>query len=297
MRIIRTIRQMRKEIPALRNKGQTIGFVPTMGAFHEGHLSLARKCRRENDICVVSIFVNPAQFGPREDCKKYPRQEKQDIRLAKKENVDIIFYPSEKEMYPASFLTHSRKTSVSTFGLTRVHIARLSNKLCGEFRPGHFDGVTTVVAKLLNIVRPDVLYLGQKDAQQAVILRQMIADLNFPVRVKICATVREPGGLAMSSRNAFLTPQQRKEAAVLYASLKEARQKIRAGEQNPGKLLRQIKQRIIRRSSAQIDYAACVDADSLDPIKDIRSHKRILFALAVRLGGTRLIDNIVVSGK
>ena len=201
MQIVKTISSIRRLIQKAKTENKTIGFVPTMGAFHEGHLSLMRKCRRENDICAVSIFVNPAQFGPREDYRKYPRQEAKDISFAKKENVDIIFIPSVEEMYPAGYLTS-------------VQVEQLSDRLCGAFRPGHFRGVATVVAKLLNIVQPDCLYLGQKDAQQAVILKRMIRDLNFPTNVNICPTAREADDLAMSSRNVYLMPQERKEAAV-----------------------------------------------------------------------------------
>ena len=205
MRIIKSISLLRKALHKFRNTHQSIGFVPTMGAFHEGHLSLMRRSRKENDITVVSIFVNPIQFGPKEDFARYPRPIRKDISFAKRENVDIIFYPSVDEMY----------AMYSKDFLTYVEAPKLSQGLCGKSRPGHFRGVTTVVAKLLNIIGPDHLYLGQKDYQQAVILRQMVTDLNFSVNVTICPTVREVDGLAMSSRNQYLNAPQRKEAGVL----------------------------------------------------------------------------------
>src|SRR5688572_13034297 len=200
MHIIRSPQKLYQTIKRLKLKGKTIGFVPTMGALHEGHASLLRRARKDHDICVLSIFVNPKQFGPKEDFKKYPRPEKEDAALAKMEGVDIIFYPSAKDMYPPEFMT-------------AVEVLGLSELLCGEFRPGHFRGVTTVVAKLLNIVNPDEMYLGQKDAQQAVIIKRMVADLNFATTISVCPTIRESDGLALSSRNKFLTSTQRSESA------------------------------------------------------------------------------------
>ena len=259
-------------------KNQSIGFVPTMGALHDGHLSLIRKSRRENDITIVSIFVNPKQFGPREDHSTYPRLEIKDILLAKKEKVDIIFYPSEEEMYPTSFLTS-------------VRVDQLTDVLCGPSRPGHFQGVATIVGKLLNIVTPDVLYLGQKDAQQAAVLKRMVTDLNFPVSIKVCPIVREADGLAMSSRNSYLTSRQRAEAPVLYQSLKKAKRKVLTGERSPTKIINLIRNQIKKQSSGRIDYIACTDANSLIPLKRIKG--RVMISLAVTIGRTRLIDNIV----
>src|SRR3989338_7919501 len=217
MQIIKSPQRLQRLIRLLRKKNKSIGFVPTMGALHEGHRSLLRKARKENDICVLSIFVNQLQFGPHEDLSRYPRPAVKDRSIAKEEGVDIIFYPSVQTLYPKDFLT-------------TVDVAQLSQTLCGQSRPGHFKGVTTVVAKLLNIVGCDFLYLGQKDAQHAIILKRMVADLNFPTTIKICPTVRNKSGLALSSRNKYLTPQQRKEAVILYRSLKEARAHIKAGE-------------------------------------------------------------------
>ena len=277
MRIVKTVKSLRCAIKKIKSPSKKIGFVPTMGALHEGHLSLIRKSRRENDIVIISIFINPKQFGPKEDFKSYPRPEKKDILLAKKEKVDIIFYPSEKEMYPTGFLTS-------------IDVDAITNVLCGVSRPEHFRGVTTVVGKLLNIVSPDVMYLGQKDAQQIIVLKRMIADLNFPVTVKACPIVREPDGLAMSSRNKYLTPCQRETATVLFKSLKDAKKKVLDGERNAAKIIRVIQASIEKHSSGKIDYIACVNADSLLPLKQLKD--KVMIALAVKFGQTRLIDNI-----
>jgi pantoate--beta-alanine ligase len=279
MKTITSISQLKKNIFKHQRENRTIGFVPTMGALHEGHLSLIRKCRRENDVCVVSIFVNPTQFGPHEDFAKYPRQEKKDKLLAQKENVDIIFYPSDRTMYPSGFLT---KVEVS--GITRI--------LCGRKRKGHFTGVTTVVCKLLNLVEPDTLYLGQKDYQQAVVIKKMIADLNINVTVKICPTVREKDGLALSSRNAYLTPRQRTQAPVICAALKATRKHIRQDGWRPQQAVRYIEQEIRSKTDGQIEYIECVDAQTLDTMTAFT--RKGVIALAVKLGKTRLIDNIIV---
>ncbi|MBI5024091.1 MAG: pantoate--beta-alanine ligase [Candidatus Omnitrophica bacterium] len=279
MRVIKSVKSIQQFIKKAKAAGKTVGFVPTMGALHDGHRSLLRRCRRENDIVVLSLFVNPGQFGPKEDFAKYPRREPADKKLAKKENVDIIFIPTAKEMYPAGYLTY-------------VEVERMTQGLCGRFRPGHFRGVTTVVGKLLNIVMPDVLYLGQKDAQQAAVVTRMVRDLNFPVRCKICPTVREADGLAMSSRNQYLSAGQRKEAAVLYRSLKEARQSVAAGNRLATVIVGKIRSRIARESSGRIDYIGCVDADTFMPLKRIQG--KAIVVLAVWFGRTRLIDNITV---
>ena len=280
MRIFNSIHSLRGAIKILKSRKKRIGFVPTMGALHRGHGSLFLRSRRENDITVVSIFVNPKQFGPREDFDAYPRPEKSDILLAKKEMVDIIFYPSENEMYRTGFLTS-------------VQVDTISQILCGKSRPGHFRGVTTVVNKLLNIVAPDVLYLGQKDTQQAVLIKRMIADLNIPVTVRICPIVRERDGLALSSRNCYLSARQRLEAPILYRALQNAKQKALEGEHRSLHLGRFIRSTIARQSSGKIDYIACVDADTLAPLRRLRG--KIMIALAVKFGKTRLIDNIVFS--
>lgn len=279
MRVIRSVRPIQQFIKKAKLAGKTVGFVPTLGALHDGHRSLLRRCRRENDIVVLSVFVNPRQFGPKEDFAKYPRREPADKKLAKKENVDIIFIPTAKAMYPEGYLTY-------------LEVERMTQGLCGRSRPGHFRGVTTVVGKLLNIVMPDVLYLGQKDAQQAAVLTRMARDLNFPVLVKTCPTVREADGLAMSSRNQYLSAGQRKEAIVLYRSLKEARQGVAAGNRLATEIVGKIRSRVTRESSGRIDYIECVDADTFMPLERIQG--KAIVALAVWFGRTRLIDNITV---
>ncbi len=251
-----------------------------MGFLHQGHLSLLRQSKKENDISVLSIFVNPLQFGDNEDYEKYPRDKKRDELFAKKEKIDIIFYPSIEEMYSSDYLTF-------------VNVDRLSQTLCGQSRPGHFRGVTTVVAKLTNSVLPDVIYLGQKDAQQSVIIQKMINDLNWPVRIKILPTVRDQDGLALSSRNRYLSKIERHQASCLYESLKKAETLIRKGEQGSGAICRFIKKNIANYHLAKIDYVACVDAKTLQPLKVLKGS--VLIALGVFIGKTRLIDNMVVN--
>ncbi len=282
MRLVRSIKAVRKLIKEAKLKNKTVGFVPTMGYLHAGHASLLRTCKRENDISVMSIFVNRKQFGPKEDFTKYPRDIKNDIFFAKKENVDIIFYPSEKEIYPAGYLTF-------------VNVNEITDCLCGKSRPGHFKGVTTVVAKLLNIVSADTMYLGQKDAQQAIVLKKMVADLNIPVTVKVLPTVREKSGLAMSSRNSYLTQTERATAATLYAALSQAKKIISKGERNASKITNLIKSKINQAHAFKIDYVECRDAQTLGAIKTLQG--RVLIALAVWLKKTRLIDNVIVSVK
>ncbi|MCX5697286.1 MAG: pantoate--beta-alanine ligase [Candidatus Omnitrophica bacterium] len=279
MVIIRTIKRLRQVLSGYNRKGRTIGFVPTMGALHYGHLSLIKACRRENKIVVVSIFVNPTQFGPGEDLKKYPRTLKQDAALCKKEGVDIIFYPDAKEMFPSGYETF-------------VTVEGLSRELCGLFRPGHFRGVATVVAKLFNIVQPDIAYFGQKDAQQAAIVRRMVRDLNMPVKIKVMPTVREIDGLAMSSRNAYLNPLERKDALVLSRSLALAKRLVHDGVKDIAEITGKIREMILRVPKVKIDYIAVVDQEHLMPLKKISG--KSLIALAVWIGKTRLIDNIII---
>jgi pantoate--beta-alanine ligase len=280
MRIVKKIKILRRLLDDARRKGRRIGLVPTMGYFHEGHLSLMRRCRKECDLCVVSIYVNPKQFGPSEDFGRYPRDFGRDAEMIRKENVDILFIPSDNDVYPERYLTY-------------VDVEKVSGMLCGKSRPGHFKGVATVVAKLLNMAAPHVMVLGQKDAQQAVVLRQMVKDLNFPVRVIVSPTVRESDGLAMSSRNVYLTPQQRSQAPVLYRSLREAARRIRNGERSAFKIAGLIEKDIARHSSAKIQYVACVDADTLEPLKSLAG--RVLIALSVFFNTTRLIDNVIIT--
>lgn len=279
MKVICNLKQMSVVSQRARRKGKTIGFVPTMGALHEGHLSLIRQARKVNDIVVVSIFVNPTQFGPKEDLKRYPRPIKKDIALCRKEKPDFIFYPDATYMYPQGF-----KTYVTVEGLSQV--------LCGKSRPGHFRGVTTVVAKLFNLVRPNVAYFGQKDAQQAIIIKKMTEDLNFPVQIKVMPTVREKDGLAMSSRNVYLNKDERRDALVLYQSLKLAKYLIKAGVKDAKGIVGKIRQFIKDNKRAKIDYVSVVDLDNLKAVKKVSDN--CLLALAVRIGKTRLIDNAII---
>jgi len=280
MKIIHSINQMASVSKRLRADGQAIGFVPTMGALHEGHLSLMRKARKENDVVVVSIFVNPIQFGPQEDYRRYPRNLRQDARLCSKEGVGIIFYPQAKDIYPQGYKTY-------------VDVEDLSKVLCGKFRPGHFSGVATVVTKLFNIVNPDIAYFGQKDAQQAIIIQRMAKDLNMPIKIKVMPTVREKDGLALSSRNAYLSKSERKDAAVLYQALNLARDLIKQGNKNSFSIIRKMKQLINKKKSAKIQYISILDLKDLKTL--VRIKGKVLVVLAVWLGKTRLIDNLIVN--
>jgi len=279
MRIISSIKEMFGFSKKMRVKGKSIGFVPTMGALHEGHLSLVRQAHKENDIVVVSVFVNPIQFGPKEDFRKYPRNIKRDARLCKSAGADIIFYPDIKDIYPENYKTY-------------VVVEDLGALLCGKFRPGHFKGVTTIVAKLFNIVSPNVAYFGQKDAQQAVIIKKMAQDLNMPVQIKVMPIVREEDGLAMSSRNIYLNRNERRDAQVLYQSLIMAKSLIRQGHTGPSSIIKEIRQLINKKKNAKIQYISIVGPKDLLPVDSIR--KKVLIALSVWIGRTRLIDNIIV---
>jgi len=280
MKIIRNPQIMSGLSRKIKMQYKTIGFVPTMGALHQGHLSLIRRARKDNDYVVVSIFVNPIQFGPKEDLKKYPRVLKRDMRLCQKEGVDIIFYPSAQIIYPKDYKTY-------------IKVSKLDEVLCGKFRPGHFQGVTTVVAKFFNIVNPDIAYFGQKDAQQVIIIQKMVANLNMPLKIKIMPTIREDDGLAMSSRNAYLNQKERKEAVVLYQALKLAGRLIKHGNKNSADIIRKMQHLILTKKSAKIQYIAIVDTRELRPVSKIKG--KILIALAVCIGKTRLIDNITVT--
>jgi len=279
MIIVKNSKTLQKKIRALKRRGKTIGFIPTMGYLHEGHLSLVRRARKECDIVVISIFVNPSQFGPREDFKKYPRNMKRDMRLCKP-YCDILFYPSARAMYSEDFLTY-------------VTVDTLSTVLCGASRPGHFRGVVTIVAKLFNCVMPDKAYFGQKDAQQAVIIRKMVTDLDMPIEIKTLPIIREQDGLAMSSRNKYLSPRERAESTVLYQSLCLAKKLIAQGERKSAVAVSQMKKLIKKAKSARIDYVSVNDVHTLEPLKRIRGQVYIL--IAVNIGKTRLIDNIKIS--
>jgi len=250
-----------------------------MGALHEGHASLCRAARAETGFVVVSIFVNPTQFGPSEDFSRYPRTWDADLELCGREGVDLVFAPEAAAIYPPGFSTH-------------VEVAGLQDGLCGASRPGHFRGVATVVLKLFNIVPADIAYFGQKDAQQARIIEQMVRDLDIPVEVRVCPIIREPDGLALSSRNRYLDPDQRRRAVVLSEALQEARGAIERGERDAGRLQRWLAARIEATPGAVLDYAAVVDAHTLQPVQTICGD--VLLALAVKFGPTRLIDNVLV---
>ncbi len=278
MLVISSPTQMREFSLKARSEGKTLGFVPTMGYLHEGHLSLVRKARGENDLVVISIFVNPAQFGPSEDLEKYPRDPERDKALAEKESVDVIFHPSEKDMYAQNASTYIEETM-------------LSQRLCGLSRPGHFKGVTTIVLKLFNIVQPHTAYFGQKDAQQALIIKRMVRDLDVPVNITVCPIIREPDGLAMSSRNSYLSSEERKDALVLWRALQTAKKKIDEGERD-SRLLRTGMREIIEPKASKIDYISISDVRTLEEISEIRGE--ILIALAVFIGSTRLIDNMQI---
>ena len=258
-----------------------MALVPTMGALHAGHVSLLRAARQESDYVVVSIFVNPIQFGPAEDLERYPRPLDDDLTVCTREGADLVFAPEAVTIYPPGYRTY-------------VEVSELADKLCGPARPGHFRGVATVVFKLFQIVRPDVAYFGQKDAQQARIIQQMVRDLDLGVKLRICPIVREPDGLAQSSRNGYLDPDQRRQAVVLYQALEEVRGLITAGERDANRLRQTLAARIRSAPGAALDYAEIVDADTLRPLGVVRGD--ILIAVAVKFGDTRLIDNLPLSG-
>jgi len=283
MKIIRKISVMQKIADKLREEGKSIGFVPTLGALHQGHISLMQRAKRENDVLIISIFVNPTQFGPGGDYKRYPRPFGKDRSLAQREGVDIIFYPSVSEMYGKEYSTY-------------VEVERFSKRLCELFRPGHFRGVASVVCKLFNIVKPHVAYFGQKDYQQLRIIRSMVEDLNMEVEIKECAIVREPDGLAISSRNSYLSSQERKEALSLNKALKCAKSLIKTGSSIPD-VISEMERIIQREPRAKIDYIEIVDPLTLKEVKRIRPGKKVLVALAVWIGKTRLIDNMLVKRK
>lgn len=279
MEIVERIAEVRAIIAGQKEKGTHIALVPTMGYLHQGHLALVKQAKQENTFVVMSIFVNPLQFGPKEDLSSYPRDLEHDAKLARQAGVDLIFHPSVEEMYPQK-------------NRTTVKVSELGNALCGLSRPVHFQGVTTVVSKLFHIVQPDRAYFGQKDYQQYLIVRQMIRDLNFPIEVISVPIVREEDGLALSSRNVFLTPEQRQEAVVLSKSLAEAETLIRKGERSVERIEEKLRQKITEESSGEIDYAEVRTAENLERPEAI--NEPVVIALAVKFGATRLIDNRVV---
>jgi len=277
--VTRTIADTRLELARARDDGRKIGLVPTMGSFHEGHLSLMRSARSECGMVAVSIFVNPAQFSAGEDLERYPRDLERDLELAEAEGVDLVFAPSEDEMYG-----RSRGACVIP--------GPAAEGLCGSARPGHFRGVATVVAKLFNIFQPDVAYFGQKDAQQAAVIREMAADLDFPVGIRVLPTVREADGLAMSSRNSYLSPEERRAAKAIYRALSLAREEAAAGEGDTARLTERIGAVIAEETLAELEYAEVVDPHTMAPLESVDG--KAMAAVAVHIGGTRLIDNILL---
>ena len=280
MRLLNTIGEMRAFSSQAQMRDRVLGLVPTMGALHEGHLSLVRVARERCNSVVVSIFVNPTQFGPNEDFEKYPRNINRDCELLEREHVDAVFAPSAEEMY-------------SPGAVSWVTVEGMSDRLCGKSRPGHFRGVTTVVCKLFNVVQPEIAFFGQKDAAQVAIIRRMVRDLNVPVAIEVGPIVREADGLAMSSRNAYLTPAERKSALVLYRSLQRAQQLFDRGERSAEKLIAAGAHEFQSEPSARLDYFELVDPDSLQPISTIS--RGALVAVAGFVGKTRLIDNVLLN--
>jgi pantoate--beta-alanine ligase len=279
VKIFSTIAETRAACRRECAKGKRLGLVPTMGALHQGHLALVRAARTQCDSVAVSLFVNPTQFGPSEDLAKYPRQFERDSELLEKEGVAILFAPSAQEMYPKGEVTW-------------VIVEGLSEKLDGRSRPGHFRGVTTVVSKLFHIVEPDAAFFGQKDAAQSAVIRRMVRDLNLPVEIVTCPIVREPDGLAMSSRNAYLNPDERLRALALQRSLRRVEEEFRAGEKSADRLIAAATEIFAQEPQIRLDYFEIVDPDTLDPVEQITSNT--LVAVAACVGTTRLIDNVVL---
>ncbi|AEX85886.1 pantoate--beta-alanine ligase [Marinitoga sp. 1135] len=279
MKVINSINEMKDIRNSLIMEGKTIGFVPTMGYLHKGHLSLVKQAREDNDIVVVSIFVNPTQFGPNEDFDRYPRDLNRDMELLKEFNVDYIFHPDVMEMYPDGYSTYVEET-------------KLTNVLCGKSRPGHFKGVTTIVSKLFNIVRPTRAYFGQKDAQQFRVLRKMVDDLNMDVKMVEMPIIREEDGLAMSSRNIYLKGEERVQALALYKSLLKAKELFENGERDATKIKEEMKKVFDENPLVKVDYIEIVDEYNLEPVEKIE--KRVLVAVAAFVGKARLIDNIIL---
>lgn len=280
MKIIKGIVEMQGEAEERRKGGERIAFVPTMGSLHQGHRNLLKEGRRRGGLLVLSLFVNPTQFGPSEDFENYPRDWERDSKIAEEEGVDILFAPEASEMYPEG-------------SQTTVHVDQVTKGLCGLSRPGHFDGVATVVAKLFNIVKPHVALFGEKDYQQLIMIRQMVRDLNFNIEIVAIPTAREEDGLAISSRNAYLTPDERRSALSLFRSLQKGFESFQKGNRQVGSLVGLIRRELSKEPKAEIDYIEIRDAETLEPISVIQ--RKAVAALAVRIGKTRLIDNILLS--
>ncbi len=282
MRVVRSIADLRSAITEARGAGLRVGFVPTMGALHAGHVALIVRARAQTSFVVVSIFVNPMQFGPNEDLARYPRDEPGDLATCRAAGVDLVFLPVVEEMYPGG-------------EATCVHVRGLTDTLCGPLRPGHFDGVATVVTKLFNLVRPDLACFGEKDYQQLAVVRRMVIDLNQPVEIVGCPTVREADGLALSSRNRRLSPAERAQAACLSRALHNAVRRVATGERDAAAIEQELRRVILAAGPVAIEYASVVDADTLVPVK--RVERSAVAAVAVRIGTTRLIDNMRLEPK
>lgn len=283
MKVIHKIRDMVEFIKDVKRSGKTIGFVPTMGYFHEGHLSLMREAKKSCNIVVVSIFVNPIQFGKNEDYETYPKDLQRDLKMSEELDIDVIFNPEVKEMYPEGYCTY-----VDLDG-------NIVKTLCGRMRIAHFKGVATVVTKLFNIVKPDVAFFGQKDAQQCAVIKKMVKELNMDVNIVVLPTVREHDGLAMSSRNTYLVARERKIAPILYKTLQMAKHMIELGEKDANKVLREMRKKLKKENSVDIEYISIVTPETLEELETISG--KVLIALAVKLGRTRLIDNVIVKHK
>ncbi len=279
MRIVTAIPEMTRLVKERRDRGETVGLVPTMGFFHEGHLSLMRAARADNDFVVVSLFVNPTQFGPGEDFREYPRDLPRDMEMAAREGVDCIFHPRPEDMYPQPYLTY-------------VEVGGITERLCGAHRPGHFRGVATVVAKLFHIIPAHRAYFGIKDAQQVRVIQKMVEDLNFDVEIVVCPTVREPDGLAMSSRNTYLGTEERRAATALYRSLRLAEDMVRGGERDVARVISAMRELLAAEPLVETEYVEAVDWKFLEPVSELRGE--VLIALAARVGRARLIDNTLI---
>jgi len=282
MKIISEISKMQQTSDEFRLQGRNIALVPTMGYLHNGHLELIKVAKQNADVVITTLFVNPTQFGPSEDFNKYPRDVERDKKLAESVGTDVLFIPTQNEMYPADYLTY-------------VEVEKITKVLEGKFRPSHFRGVATVVAKLFNITKPHIAVFGQKDAQQAVVIKQMVRDLNFDIKIIVVPIVRETDGLAMSSRNVYLTSTERSESIVLFQSLQLAKQLIEKGERNCNKIISEMTKLISTKPSASIDYISIADAGTLQEFTNLKSGDNVLISLAVRFGATRLIDNITLN--
>ncbi|MCK4752436.1 MAG: pantoate--beta-alanine ligase [Planctomycetes bacterium] len=282
MEIAKTIESIEALVKTAKVAGKRIGLVPTMGALHIGHISLIEAAKKQTEFVVVSIFVNPTQFGPGEDFEKYPRPIEDDLGICKKAGVDIVFAPTPEQIYPSE-------------NIEWVNVEKLTETLCGKSRPEHFRGVTTICARLFNIVAPDMAFFGQKDAQQTVVIKKMVADLNMPLKIVVCPTVRDSDGLAVSSRNKYLTDEQRKDATLIYKSLQKCRELIESGTVDVEPIIAQMRSILEQASSIVIEYISIVDTQTLGAIN--RVNGQALVAIAVKIGTARLIDNILVDAN